>query len=251
MGSSISRAFDPDEQERRERVAELFAALDADGNGTISRAEVHDWVSDERFAGGDGGGGVFSGGSIREVSARVAESLDRDNDDMVTREELELYFAGVPIDDIAEVTRSVRKQSEDARREAVRRVFDALDTDGSGNLSKSEVLFWLGNERRWKEILSDVPGSHEAARELIFRQIDKDASGEVSFEELLSFFSTWRVREVRQFTSNQMVYSLTLQLAERPDDEDVKRRLAEAKAELRRESEERKKKRRERRRARG
>lgn len=228
MGASISSAFGDEEYDvRQDRIARMWDALDADGSGEVSRAEVLEWIQDERFVGNS----TFAHDSLREAVERMAERLDRDQDGSVSREELTAYLDGVPVEMIDDMTMSLRRSEDEQRDEVLRRVYEALDTDGDGKVSKDEVLFWLRSEKAWKEQLEGgMEGNkHEAAREMIYRMFDRDASGDVSFDELRRFFATWKVRELRKFTSDQLYYSAMSEVAANPDDEDAKRRLEDMK----------------------
>ena len=80
---------------------------------------------------------------------------------------------------------------EDVEKEELRRLFDTIDDDGSGHISKEEFIDAVHNNKNVKKFVSE---SH-MLRKLVarknfddaFRKMDTDDGGEVTFVEFWKF----------------------------------------------------------------
>lgn len=135
----------------------IFDSLDADGNGFLTNAEVFN-------------GMINSGFDEDEVTVRlpgILKAMDEDDDDTVSRDEFVKYW--------------VKSKDNDPNR-----LFDRLDVDKSGSLSRTEVRAGLLQEGYdINEITERLP--------IIFKHLDTDGDDSIS---RLEFVQQWvKLRE--------------------------------------------------------
>lgn len=148
-------------------------------------------------------------------------------DDQITREELAEFLSNISSEQLEQMTQSLVRFGDDARERIIKRIFTALDTDRSGTVDRDEVLFWLNNERSWKDF--EVGDGEQRkklnarGRQAIYEKMDADGDGKVTYEELKQFFSDWQLRDLRLFTEDQMYYDQLAQYTMDPTEEERRR----------------------------
>jgi Ca2+-binding EF-hand superfamily protein len=149
-GQSLQAAWDAS-------IDYLFKYLDVDGDGVLSKAEAERAPTVEQFTGGlvaaFGQGGQGGAGRGRPAAAGpTMQDLDADRDGKVTRDELAAYYRkngftpfqfrfGAAGPNIGGAVAAILGGSRpDPSVEAVRKaIFDLLDTNKDGKLSKEEL----------------------------------------------------------------------------------------------------------------
>ena len=142
-------------EQEKANAKEIFAALDQDGDGKITRDDLKQALVNAGFELTDD-----------ECEAVIAMA-DADGSGSVTWEEFLKVVEKRPI-----------KRRIQA---ALKKLFDAFDTDGSGFITK-EDLRKLINEAGFGEEVSDAE-----LTELISK-VDESGDGKVSFEEFINVF---------------------------------------------------------------
>ena len=146
LGAGATLAQGPDR-------AAFFATLDADGNGSLTRAEL-EAHAEARFASADADGdGFLTADELRAAQQahredhgkRMLERLDSDGDGKL---------------DAAELAKGKKGKSD----QRAGRMIERLDTDNDARLSRAELL-----------------SRHDPAR--VFGRLDANANGAVTAEE--------------------------------------------------------------------
>lgn len=128
-------------QDAGPRSAEVFAELDADGDGALSLEELQAGRGGDRFAQADtdGDGTITRDEMLAQVTERAEAGVDRffdrfdaDEDGAVTQEE------------IAEAREA---QNEERRARMAERIFERMDADGDGTVSEEEFADAAGRLR--------------------------------------------------------------------------------------------------------
>lgn len=122
-------AFAQDEG-RAGRGAEVFAELDANGDGALSLEELQDRPSRFDRADADGDGVISRDEMLAQATERAEAGVDRFFDRFDANGD-----GAVSEDEIAEVRDNNR---EDQRTEAAARIFERMDADGDGQISAEE-----------------------------------------------------------------------------------------------------------------
>ena len=149
---------------------------------------------------------------------------DEDGDRKISKEELDKYLNSLDEETYNALTNSLRNFRDDARTEAIQRVFESLDVDGDGEVSKPEVLFWLQNEESWvRYFAAEGGGNEEKKREEVYNRIDKDANGNITLSEMSDFFKDWTLRDLRSFSQDQMYYKALREYSRNPSEEGKKK----------------------------
>ena len=137
------------------RAKEIFDALDADGSGKISKDNLKQALADAGFEVTDD-----------EIEA-VIGMVDSAGDGTISWDEFKTVVEARPI-----------KRRIEA---ALRKLFEAMDTDGSGYVTASDLRNLL-DEAGFSDEVSD-----DQLAELISK-VDTAGDGRVSFEEFLGVF---------------------------------------------------------------
>jgi Ca2+-binding EF-hand superfamily protein len=138
----------------------IFAMLDVDGDGSISRQEY--LARPERAAaalGHDDGDPLVS--TARTAHERVYASMDADNDGKVTFAQYAAWAGADAFDDVC--------------RQALGSLFDLADADADGALSRTEFI-------RLREALGNPAGNTQAA----FDALDTDGDGLIDRDAYLA-----------------------------------------------------------------
>ena len=135
---------------------------------------------------------------------------DKNNDGKVTQQELNEFLSNLNSESRRDVLQALVRLGEDIKHGMLRKVFEALDTNKDGKVDRNEVLMWLLQEDSWQQAAERIHANTKVPftkiRERVYHDIDRYPDGEITFDELEAFFSTWSLREIRQFTSNELFY---------------------------------------------
>lgn len=176
----------------KQRLTEIFEALDEDHNGSISTDEVMAWVQDEQFLDNP----EFKGETVKDLARALYSAMDTNKDGKISKEELIAYFSKLKETEVQALTLSLTK---DKREKVLAKIFDALDTDHSRRVTKDEVVNWMKNERFWQRE-GKLDADAEQEREQMWKAIDQNADSTIEFKEFAAYFSTWPVRRLRAST---------------------------------------------------
>jgi Ca2+-binding EF-hand superfamily protein len=167
---------------------------------------------------------------------------DSNRDGFLQRAEIVQFFDKLSREEQHKMIRAYLDFTGVERDKIVRRVFDALDVNGDGQVSRDEVLFWLVHEKAWRQYGGhlrrqrinrrrarkhrrpippgrddlDKRGLSHYDRDKIYHQIDTNHDDKITFEELRDFFESWTLREIRTFTEDQMYYVELRDFAKKP-----------------------------------
>lgn len=135
----------------------MFKAMDKDGSGSLTRDEIRGSVAKE-------GTGL---NILDETAAQLMDALCKDEDGKLDYEEFLLVF---------------REKTEIGE---LRKIFSQLDKDGSGSLTKDEIIKQL-NENEELQL---------SKRRLIeqLQHLKTDADGKISSEEFIKVWQEGRV----------------------------------------------------------
>jgi Ca2+-binding EF-hand superfamily protein len=158
----------------------IFDAVDTDGNGSLDRDEVTAFIQKLRPS-------RYLDVKVQEMDGRdsigeIMAEMDADSDGTVSYEEFEAWWQGGGSLTAAErdEQRELRRRRHD-KTEALRAVFNSLDSDGNGTLDRDEVraaFTKLGHVFESRSKLDDA-----------MYEMDTDCSGTVSFDEFANY---WR-----------------------------------------------------------
>ena len=177
------------------KVGRIFEKLDADQDGSLSRAEVQGHWMEKKFdrADADGNGAVtrqelleFKGNyrhkKAKIKAVRILEKLDGDQDGQVSRQEASDHWMA--------------------------RKFERVDTNSDGFLTYEEILaFKSSHKHKWGKKKADrilgkldsdqdgVISAAEAKDHWLghkFEKVDANADGFVTIEELREFKKGWK-----------------------------------------------------------
>mmetsp|Transcript_6660 Transcript_6660/g.12031 ORF Transcript_6660/g.12031 Transcript_6660/m.12031 type:complete len:412 (-) Transcript_6660:161-1396(-) len=158
-----------------ERLRKEFKKRDLDGDGTVSCDELQQWMA-------------ASGYYVTDAqAAMVFRQLDTDNSGDLNFEQFvatEIHF---------------RAQVDDVFMQSA---FKLMDKDGDGEITHEEL----------QGAMTDAGSSMSEEIERVFRSVDKDDNGSISFDE---FFEFWR-ENIRGSASGQQSEGLPDQLSDIP-----------------------------------
>ena len=164
-------------QEKGLSVVEAFRHFDADGNGSISRAEFEAGLSKL---------GIFDDSKMKDWRKQIPQVIakfDKDGDGDLQLTEF-LAFLGVK-DYAPNVIQRMTKVFAIASEKGAsfEDIFTVFDADGSGNVSPKELLAGLKKLGNFDEVqISDA--------ETIIRQFDKDGDNACSLAEFTAYFKS-------------------------------------------------------------
>ncbi len=188
----LRERFDKAAVEYKEKyVRDTFRAFDADGGGTIDPEEFRHLCK------------RISPTMGEEDITEALEVIDEDGDGEITFEEFEVWWNGdhasglreaheqmlgsSEMDEVEMVERWEGKQ-RDLEEAKLRRTFDGVDEDGSGEIEEAEFRRLC---RRLDARLSDEVVS------AAWTQLDEDASGAADFREFEAWWNSPNGRELR------------------------------------------------------
>jgi len=170
------------------RIDAIFDYLDEDKCGYVTKQDLEEWVKDEQFMDNP----EFKGETVRDLSKALLAQMDVNGDGQVSRDELTAYFKKLSNEEVEALTSSLNVQH---RSQALRNVFNAIDQNKSGDVSKEELIAWMTHEHHWKE----KKETSDADREAVWKQMEKGGA-KIVFSEFEAFFKAWSVRQIREAT---------------------------------------------------
>ncbi|MEV5877317.1 EF-hand domain-containing protein [Streptomyces sp. NPDC052101] len=173
----------------REKMAKLFEAYDADGNGYIERRDfetvaerINDSLSD---AGSQHAAAVTA--VFQEVWEGLASRMDADGDQRISLDEF--------ITDKLEAARTGADASHTRKREELRRrLFEAMDRDGDGKVSMDE---YRGFFRAFGVSATDA--------EKAFARLDVDKDGFLTIDEMIEATLEYNTNADPQASSSDLL----------------------------------------------
>jgi len=213
MNQRIKMAF----KANAKAVRQMFAAIDVDNSGEVSYEEFSEFLTEKKSASKLGEFSELL--SIMMMTDNPFAAIDKDGTGTITWEEFEGWIdekAEEEVDPQAEVERlrallddraqlmgsmemSPEQQAEDSKkREAEVRMKVEAEMAKQISLLKLEVL----TLRKQYGVKGDILGAFEKNRdkiESLFRSLDTDGSGQVSYDEFMEFSS--RSQELGEFAS--------------------------------------------------
>lgn len=203
-------------------ISNVFKGIDEDSSGTISRHELIDWIRDERFLSNT----RFTNESLRQNVLNMMKILDQDKDHTICQKELETYLSTLSVDAIRDLSKSLQGFTDTTRRQVVQRIWNALDVNKDGIVDRDEVMFWLSHEAAWQKYLGESKTRSALGQEAVFNKMDRNHDGLISLRELEQFFEDWKLRDLREFSEDQMYYEALSEYKRNPTS-DAKKRLAQ------------------------
>ena len=181
----------------------LFSALDSDHDGYLYPADVSAWLLDEQFINNPYWDLTNQNvSSTDELVARYWQRWDTTGSGRVSYAEWEQWFRAKKEKEVEEMGRSVIHLTRDRADKAVRKIFDAIDVNGQGDLDFDSVNAWLKYDAAYSAQQGALsPHGSEEQRQALFDQIDLDHDGCVTFDELAHYLHNWSVRDMRVRTS--------------------------------------------------
>ena len=135
----------------------VFAVIDADGSGTISKDELESHLT--------------ASGLEPPAVVRMFESLDVDSDGCITRDELRAGFERYAF------PKSPRLESAHARADEI---YAVIDTNGDDAITMEELAFYLGSAGYNPETVVGI-----------FHRIDANNDAAISRDELRAGFARY------------------------------------------------------------
>lgn len=182
-------------------ICSIFHTLDIDGDGYVGSGELFDRLP-----------GLIVSELSRDESDALFEELDYDRDNGISLEDfirfssrhlpegsLDLPVESDSVDhqslcnELAMKLRSsILKRQSGVRnaKQAVKKAFQALDVDGNGNLSSSELRQFIEAEDLGllESLPEDMPSEEKILYiDMLVEQIDKNKDGAVTLNELQGF----------------------------------------------------------------
>ena len=181
----------------------LFLALDSDHDGYLYPADVSAWFMDEQFINNPYWDLTNQNvSSTDELVARYYQRWDTAATGRIGYPEWEQWFRTKKEKEVEEMGRSVLHLTRDRQDKAIRKIFDAIDVNGQGDLDFDSVNAWLKYDAAYSA-QQGLPSSYttEEQRQALFDQLDRDSDGCVTFDELASYLRNWSIRDLRVRTS--------------------------------------------------
>jgi len=153
----------------------IFARLDADNDGKLSKAEMQPMIDQTNAAARAAG---------EAVPSDFFGSLDKDKDGSVNREEADAFFKAMHDKTEAAKAKASAKEAADPQADSDQMsaaLFMAMDKDGSKDLSRDELqmIIQKANEANKAQGLPEVD---------FFETMDTNKDGKVDQEESHDFF---------------------------------------------------------------
>lgn len=131
----------------KERLAKIFKAMDANGDGKLSRQEILDGYEEH-----------FGKQLDEDQLDRLFQQVDLDNSGFI---------------DYSEFIMACMNDKKNLSEEKLIAAFKIFDKDDSGTISPDEI----------REVLGSAQGLSDAAVNEIIRQVDENGDGQIQFEE--------------------------------------------------------------------
>eukprot|EP00878_Enallax_costatus_P017437 GHUV01018315.1.p1 GENE.GHUV01018315.1~~GHUV01018315.1.p1 ORF type:complete len:541 (+),score=186.60 GHUV01018315.1:610-2232(+) len=148
-------------------LAEAFAALDPQHTGKIPYEAMRDLLASGKY-------------DLSEVEVRMLMSqFDLDHNGSVDCCEW-----------LAALMDWTQAQGSSKWRDWIKQVFDAFDADGSGSISRSELLQLLDGAGASSELEGQEPYAIDDTVPAVLRQVDTDGDGRLSFEEFAALLQS-------------------------------------------------------------
>ena len=200
---SIASSIGFQHGESASKSHDLFYALDTDRDGFLTRADVSAWFLDELFINNpyfEPANNNVS--SVDELVSKYWTRWDRLGHGRISYDEWSEYMRGKKDKEVEEMARSVLHVSKERKEKATRKIFDAIDVNGSGDLDFDSINAWLKYDAAYASQQGLPSAFHsEEHRQFTFDQLDRDQDGCVTFDDLNSYLQNWSVREMRVRTA--------------------------------------------------
>ena len=123
-----------------ELCVRIFEHLDTDNNGSISTAELLQWVHDEQFLGNP----AFVHKDAHDTVVRMKEDMDYNKDGTIDLNELKRFFNSVTDDNMKHLVMSLLNPAEAERLKlkdnTIVKIFNAIDTNNNGSAERGELV---------------------------------------------------------------------------------------------------------------